>query len=412
VADLDTGHDALHHLLRRSDQYRLRHGRRHEHGFGDVEFLCRICRRIFFIGYVFLQVPAGYLASRGIAKHFLTASMVAWGIISMLTAYVSTETQLVTLRFVLGLAEGGMLPVALTLVAQWFPNEERGRATAIMIMFVPIANIISGPLAGLIVQNLGWRNLFLVEGIGTFFLILPWTLMVTEDPRKAKRLSEPERAFLVARLDAEQAALATRMEVAKATLGSIMKTSAMWKLIVINFFYQTAIYAFVIWLPTVIKTLTQTTMAGTGYLSMLPYIGTMIGMYAFGRISDRSGDRKTYVAMPLLGLAASLLLSVLLKDHIWLSFACLVFAGGFLQSAAPVFWTIPPLLFPASIAGGARGAINALGNLGGFLGPYLLGLLKDLSGSTDFGVLTLVAGLVVSAAITFTLPINRDGTAA
>lgn len=367
---------------------------------------------IFFVGYLFLQVPAGHLASRGVAKHFLTGSMIAWGIISIVTSFVQTETQLVVLRFILGLAEGAMLPVALTMISAWFPNEERGRATAIMIMFVPIANIISGPLAGLIIQNLGWRNLFLIEGVGTFFLILPWVLMVTEDPRKAKWISEAERNFIVSRLDAEQAALAARSATGEVSLGKVMMTSEMWKLIVMNFFYQAAIYAFVIWLPTVIKTLTQTSIAGTGYLSMLPYIGTMIGMYAFGRISDRSGDRKTYVALPLLGLAASLLMSVLLKDYIWLSFICLVFAGGFLQSAASVFWTIPPLLFPTNVAGGVRGAINALGNLGGFLGPYMLGYFKDLSGSTDTGVLMLVGFLVVSAAITYTLPINRDGTRA
>ncbi|BAI74689.1 tartrate transporter (plasmid) [Azospirillum sp. B510] len=367
---------------------------------------------IFFIGYIFLQVPAGHLASRGAAKHFLTGSMIAWGVISILTAFIQNETQLVILRFILGLAEGGMLPVALTMIAQWFPNEERGRATAIMIMFVPIANIISGPLAGVIIENFGWRNLFLIEGVGTFFLILPWMLMVTEDPRKAKWISEAERAFIVSRLDAEQAAIASRPETAKASLKQAMATSEMWKLIIMNFFYQTAIYAFVIWLPTVIKTLTQTSMASTGYLSMLPYIGTMIGMYTFGRLSDRSGDRKTYVALPLLGLAGSLLFSVLLQNHIWLSFACLVLAGGFLQSAASVFWTIPPLLFPASVAGGVRGAINALGNLGGFLGPYMLGFFKDLSGSTDSGVLMLVGFLVVSAAITYTLPIKRDGTRA
>jgi MFS family permease len=367
---------------------------------------------IFFIGYLFLQVPAGHLAARGAAKMFLTLSMVAWGIISIITAYIQSETQLVILRFVLGLAEGGMLPVALTMIAQWFPNEERARATAIMIMFVPIANIVSGPLAGIVIDNLGWRNLFLFEGIATFVLILPWMLMVTEDPRKAKWLPAAERDYIVSRLEAEQAALAQHPEVAKASLGKAMFTSEMWKLIIMNFFYQTAIYAFVIWLPTVIKTLTQTNMSATGYLSMLPYIGTMIGMYTFGRLSDRSGDRKTYVAVPLIGLAASLLFSVLLKDHVWLSFACLVLAGGFLQSAASVFWTIPPLLFPANVAGGVRGAINALGNLGGFLGPYLLGLFKDWSGSTDAGVLTLVAFLLVSAAITYTLPIKRDGTRA
>ncbi|MTJ83840.1 MAG: MFS transporter [Telmatospirillum sp.] len=365
---------------------------------------------IFFIGYLFLQVPGGHLASRGVAKKFLTWSMVAWGIISILTAFITSETQLIVLRFALGVAEGGMLPVALTMIAQWFPNEERGRATAIMIMFVPIANIVSGPIAGAVIENFGWRNLFLIEGIGTFFLILPWVLMVTEDPAKAKWISEAERDYIVGHLKAEQEELARNPVVRNASLMTIMATPAMWKLIVMNFFYQTAIYAFVIWLPTVIKTLTQTNMAGVGWLSMLPYVGTMIGMYLFGRLSDKSGNRKKYVILPLLGLALSLLFSVLLKDNVWLSFGCLVLAGAFLQAAASVFWTIPPLLFSASVAGGARGVINALGNLGGFLGPYLMGILKDAFGSTDYGVLALVAFLGISVLITASLPIRSDGT--
>ena len=364
---------------------------------------------IFFIGYLFLQVPAGHLAARGAAKNFLTWSMVAWGVISIVTAFVENSTQMIALRFVLGIAEGGMLPVALTMVANWFPDEERGRATAIMIMFVPIANIVSGPIAGVVIEYFGWRNLFLIEGIGTFVLILPWVLMVNENPEKARWISPVERSFIVDRIKAEQVALAQRPQAGNASLREVLATPAMWKLIVLNFFYQTAIYAFVIWLPTVIRNLTQANMAGTGWLSMLPYVGTMIGMYLIGRLSDRSRDRKTWVALPLLGLALSLLGSVLLAAHVWLSFACLVLAGGFLQAAAPVFWTIPPLLFPARVAGGARGAINALGNLGGFIGPYLMGVLKDAFGSTDYGVLALVVLLVIAAGIAMSLPIRKDG---
>lgn len=366
---------------------------------------------IFFVGYLFLQVPGGHLAARGIAKNFLTWSMVAWGIISIGTAFIQSETQLIILRFVLGVAEGGMLPVVLTMISKWFPDEERGRATAITIMFVPIANIVSGPIAGLVIQHFGWRDLFLFEGIGSFVLIIPWVLMVQEDPQKAKWISQVERDYIVGNLQAEQERLALNPKVKNASFLQVMANAAMWKLIIINFFYQTAIYAFVIWLPTVIKNLTQTNIADTGLLSMLPYVGTMIGMYTIGRLSDKSGKRKKYVILPLLGLALSLLLSVVFKDQVWLSFTCLVFAGAFLQAAASVFWTIPPKLFSAPVAGGARGAINALGNLGGFLGPFLMGWLKDMSGSTDFGVLTLVGLLAIAALITTTLPTGEGAKA-
>ncbi len=119
---------------------------------------------IFFVGYLVLQVPGGHLASRGVAKKFLTWSMVAWGVISIATAFATSQTQLIALRFALGVAEGGMLPVVLTMISKWFPDKERGRATAITIMFVPIANIISGPISGQIIQSFGWRGLFLSRG--------------------------------------------------------------------------------------------------------------------------------------------------------------------------------------------------------------------------------------------------------
>jgi MFS family permease len=359
---------------------------------------------IFFVGYLILQVPGGHLASHGIAKTFLTWSMVAWGVISIATAYTTSETQLITLRFLLGLAEGGMLPVVLTMISKWFPDKERGRAMAITIMFVPIANIVSGPISGQIIQSFGWRGLFLFEGIASFFLIIPWVLMVEEDPEKAKWISPIERDYILGNLRAEQERIDETTAIKNASFLQVMGEPAMWKLIVINFFYQAAIYAFVIWLPSVIKNLTQTNIANVGLLSALPYIGTMIGMYAIGLLSDKSGKRKRFVIIPLLCLALSLLLSVVFKNVVWLSFSCLVLAGAFLQAAASVFWTIPPLLFAASVAGAARGAINALGNLGGFLGPFLMGWLEDVFGGTDYGILTLVGFLVTSAVITTTLP--------
>ena len=359
---------------------------------------------IFFFGYLVLQVPGGHLASRGTAKAFLTWSMVAWGAISIATAYAASEVQLMALRFLLGLAEGGMLPVVLTMISKWFPDHERGRATAITIMFVPIANIISGPISGLVIQGFGWRGLFLFEGVVSFLLILPWVLMVEEDPQKAKWISSIERDYILSHLRAEQERIAQTPAIQKASLSQVMGDSALWKLIAVNFLYQTAIYAFVIWLPTVIKNLTQTNIANVGFLSALPYIGAMAGMYAIGRLSDQTGRRKRFVMLPLLGLALSLLLSVTFKHEVWLSFSCLVLAGAFLQAAAPVFWTIPPKLFAASVAGAARGVINALCNLGGFLGPFLMGWLADAFGGTDYGVLALVACLVISGVLTTTLP--------
>jgi MFS family permease len=357
---------------------------------------------IFFIGYLFLQVPGGQIASRGAAKKFLTWSMVVWGIISIATALITSQTQLLVLRFLLGVAEGGMLPVALTMISKWFVDEERCRATAIMILFVPIASMISAPLAGIVIQNWGWRELFFIEGVLTFFLIIPWVLMVEEDPRKAKWLSAEERDYIVARLDAEQQVLARGT--GNATFGEVMRFGVMWKLIILNFFYQTAISSFVTWLPTLIKDLLQTNMTGVGAFALLPYIGTMVGMLTIGTLSDKTGKRKHFVILPLCGLAVSILFYVLMKNQIWISYACLVAAGFFLQAAAAPFWTIPPLLFPSNVAGAARGVLNALGNLGGFVGPFVVGWCISEFGSTDYGMIFNVIVLGLAALVAISLP--------
>ncbi len=136
-----------------------------------------------------------------------------------------------------------------------------------------------------------------------------------------------------------------------------------------NFFYQTGIYGYTLWLPTILKELTHSSMGQVGMLAILPYVGAIAGMFLFSFLSDRTGKRKLFVCLPLIGFALCMFLSVALKNQIWLAYAALVGCGFFLQSAAGVFWTIPARLFSAEMAGGARGVINARGNLGGLLRP-------------------------------------------
>lgn len=357
---------------------------------------------IFFIGYLFLQVPGGQFAAKRSGKKFITYSIVFWAVISVLTGIITNATHLLILRFALGVAEGGMLPVVLTMVSNWFPNEERGRANAIVILFVPIAAIITGPLSGYIIAMSDWRWLFIVEGIGSLFVLIPWLLMVSDRPETASWISREEKEYIVEKLREEEAEV-EKTSVKHASLKDVLPNVTMWKLIALNFCYQSGIYGFGMWLPTLLKNLTHTGMAQIGWLTVMPYIGCAIGMLTISNISDRTGRRKEFVVLPLVGFALCLLLSVKTQDYIWISYAFLVGCGFFLQAAAGVFWTIPPRIFSAEVAGGARGVINALGNLGGFVGPYAVGLLIQMY-SYDMGVYSLVALLFIGAAITLTLP--------
>lgn len=365
---------------------------------------------IFFLGYLFLQVPGGKIAVHGSGKKFIGWSLVAWAVISVLTGLVTNHYQLLALRFLLGVAEGGMLPVVLTMISNWFPDAERGRANAIVIMFVPIAGIITAPLSGWIITALDWRWLFIIEGLLSLVVLVLWSLTVYDRPQEARWISEAEKKYLVETLAAEQRAIAGKKTVVNASLGAVLSDRTMWQLIALNFFYQTGIYGYTLWLPTILKELTHTSMGQVGMLAILPYVGAIAGMFLFSSLSDRTGKRKLFVSLPLIGFATCMFLSVVLKENVWLSYTALVGCGFFLQSAAGVFWTIPARLFSAEMAGGARGVINALGNLGGFCGPYAVGVLITLY-SKDAGVYCLAISLAIAALMALLLPAKCDAKA-
>lgn len=302
-----------------------------------------------------------------------------------------------------------MLPVVLTMISNWFPDAERGRANAIVIMFVPIAGIITAPLSGWIITVLDWRWLFIIEGLLSVAVLLLWAYTVYDRPQEARWISDAEKHYLVETLAAEQKAIAGT-EVKNASLSAVLSDKTMWQLIALNFFYQTGIYGYTLWLPTILKELTHSSMGQVGVLAILPYVGAIAGMFLFSSLSDRTGKRKLFVCLPLIGFALCMFLSVALKNQIWLSYAALVGCGFFLQSAAGVFWTIPARLFSAEMAGGARGVINALGNLGGFCGPYAVGVLITLY-SKDAGVYCLAISLALAALMAVLLPAKCDAGA-
>lgn len=361
---------------------------------------------IFFIGYLFLQVPGGKLAVYGNGKRFIGWSLLAWAVISLLTGLASNQYQLLALRFALGVSEGGMLPVVLTMIGNWFPDAERGRANAIVIMFVPIAGILTAPLSGWIITAWDWRMLFFVEGVLSLFVMALWHFTISNRPQEAKWISAAEKQYLIKTLHDEQLLIKGKNS-RKASLRQVMREPVMWRLILVNFFYQTGIYGYTLWLPTILKGLTHGNLEQVGWLAILPYVCAIFGMFLFSALSDATGRRKLFVALPLGGFALCMALSVLLKAHIWWSYAALVGCGFFIQSAAGVFWSIPPRLFNAEVAGGARGVINALGNLGGFCGPYMVGVLI-VAYSKDAGVYSLAISLAIASLLALTLPARCD----
>jgi MFS family permease len=177
-----------------------------------------------------------------------------------------------------------------------------------------------------------------------------------------------------------------------------------WKLVVIYFCYQTGNYGYTIWLPSIIKELTKTGIGIVGLLSTLPWIATLVGLYVIGYFSDRSQNRRLTVVFTMISFAVCFFVATEFKSIMWLSFLLLVMSGFFIKPTTGIFWTMPPLLFPTGVAGGVRGVIVAFGNLGGFVGPFIVGWITTRYHNSDYGIMALVCFLLVGALVTMTMP--------
>jgi MFS family permease len=363
---------------------------------------------IFFIGYLFLQIPGGHIAELGSAKKFIAATILAWGLISVATGFVTSETQLLVLRFLLGVAEGGIFPAMLVIVSHWFPPEERGRANSFFIMNLPIASMITGPISGWLITEWSWRQVFVVEGLVSVLLLAVWWPLIDDRPQDAKWISPEERDYLLSRQREEEALLQSTVKV-DSSYKDVVFNLNVWKLVAFFFFYMIGILGFTIWLPTILKSLMNTGMVAVGLLSAVPYIATIAGMYVTGWFSDRTMNRRLFIAIPALGFAVCFFCATAFRTEVWVAYAFLVGCGFFMQGFAGSFWTIPRILLPSHVAGGATGMINGLGNLGGFVGPFLVGWLTTQTHSTDAGVYAMGGALLISFAVAFTLPARTAG---
>lgn len=378
-----------------------------EADLGITSQMAGVASGIFFIGYLFLQIPGGRIAVNGSGKRFIAWSLVAWAIVSVATGFVTHEYQLLVLRFILGVSEGGMLPVVLTMVSNWFPEKELGRANAFVMMFAPLGGMLTAPVSGAIIAALDWRWLFIIEGLLSLVVLAVWWFMISDRPEEARWLPQAEREYLVNTLAAERAAKLAEAPVSKAPVKDVFRNPGLMKLVILNFFYQTGDYGYTLWLPTILKGLTGGNMASVGFLAVLPFVATLAGIYVISLFSDRSGKRRLWVRFSLYCFAAALIASVVLREHVVAAYIALVICGFFLKAATSPFWSMPGRIAAPEVAGSARGVINGLGNLGGFCGPYLVGVMIYLYGQ-NVAVCALAGSLLIAGTMTFLLPKKCD----
>ncbi len=361
---------------------------------------------VFFIGYMLLQVPAGHIAEHLSAKKYVLWSIFAMGTVTFLTGFVQNGGQLIGMRFLLGIAEGGIYPALLIVVSKWFPAREIGRANAIFLTSLPLSTVLTNPLSAWIVSRYDWRWMFFLEGGLSLLLVVIWLPMISDRPGDAKWISPAEKQYLEETLLAERQASERHFQATGVNWSykQLLLDKNLWLMVLITICYTSGQYGFSVWLPTLLSNLTRMSLSNVGWLSSLPFVAAVGGLYLFGALSDKSGNRRLWTAVSLAGFSASLLVATLFNRWVWISFTLLIVTGIFLKAMQSPFWAMPALLFPPGLSGGARGFINAVGNLGGFVGPLLVGWSVTLTGKMQYGSYCLVLALLIGSGITLFLP--------
>jgi ACS family tartrate transporter-like MFS transporter len=360
---------------------------------------------VFFIGYALFEVPSNLLLARVGARRWIARIMVTWGVISVAMMFVRGPLSFYVLRFVLGVAEAGFLPGVIYYLAQWFPRAQRARAISWFMIGIPLSTVLGAPLAGLLLQLNGWHNLagwqwlYLIEGLPAVLLGFVVWYRLPDTPRQARWLSTPEQTALMTAIAAENDGVAARHVL---SVRQVLLHPTVWLLGFVLFACQCGSYGLTLWIPQIVKGLSGQSDLMVGLLSALPYIAAAIGMVVLGISSDRSGERFWHVALPSLLGAAGFAASAFLHTPLPALLALTVAAVGDLGSRGP-FWALPPRFLTGSALAAGIALINTMGAVGGFVGPYAVGLVKDFTGSFTGGLLLLSGLLVVSAVATLAL---------
>jgi MFS family permease len=353
---------------------------------------------LFFFGYVLLQIPGGYLAERWSAKKFVSALLVTWGLCAVVCGLVRTQTEFFIMRFLLGVTEGGVWPATLVLLAHWFPRTERARANAYWMLCLPAAVVISSPVSGWILGRWGWRVMIVSEGALPFVWLIIWTWYIADHPRGARWISTPEREFLETTLDREAAELETGRQ--ESIFMTFFRPEVLM-LVFIYFIMNSFNYGYQAWLPSAIEAGARNmSRFMVGVLYAIPYLVTMAGMVLNSRHSDRHRERRGHLGFALAWGGVFMVAGVLAQQYSGaLAFALLALVGAGSYGGHGPFWAIPTETLPRKVAGSAMGLINALGNLGGYFGPYIVGWLNKQTGNFVYGFGLLGVALILGGFI-------------
>ena len=355
----------------------------------------------FYWAYFIFEVPSNIAMEKVGARLWIARIMITWGLLAGATAFVTGATSFGVLRFLLGAAEAGFFPGIILYFTYWFPSYHHARIVSGFLIGLPIAVAAGAPLSTALLELdgllglRGWQIMYLAEGIPTFVIGIVTLFVLTDKPEQAKFLTRDEKAWLRARLDAER------------TAKESVRTFTLWqslidpKVLLLSLNYLgivTASLGMLFFIPQIIKSIGVTNNMTVGWLTMVPYICGGIGLVVWGFISDRMNERRWNLLVACIVSTAGLVMAGMTMGTWWSLVGMSVAAVGFYGSKGP-FWAMPPMFLTGTAAAAAIAWINSIGNLGGFFGPWYVGLMKDATGSFSGGLYGLALLGLISAIV-------------
>jgi MFS transporter, ACS family, tartrate transporter len=356
---------------------------------------------VFFIGYFLLEIPSNLALHRFGARRWIARIMVTWAVISACTALVSGPLGFYAVRFLLGVAEAGFFPGMILYLSYWFPARERAKAVGFFMSAIAISYALGAPVSGAVMSIFGgvagltdWQWLFIVEAIPALIASVAVYRFLDDGPEHARWLAADEREWLAERLRGEEQ---TRLARERHTIGQTLKDRRVLGFAALYFCMVVNVYGLSFWVGEIVDKVGGLSDVGKGFVTAIPYAVAIVGMIVIPRHSDRTGERKGHIAVALAIAAVAFALSTVVSPVA--AIAALAVGLFFLLGVHGVFWTMPAALLSGTAAAAGIALVNSIGNLGGFVGPYLVGLVKDATGSTDGGLIALAVILLVGAVL-------------
>ncbi|MBS0347608.1 MAG: MFS transporter [Proteobacteria bacterium] len=356
---------------------------------------------IFFIGYFLFEVPSNVMMNKYGPRVWIARILVSWGVLAALSAFVQTPTHLYILRFLLGVAEAGFFPGIIVYLTYWFRSKELATTVALFTAAIPVSYIIGAPLSTWIMDNIhwlgwsGWRWMLFLEGVPAIIFGVVCYLRLTDRPKDADWLSQEEKDWLESELARDRS---SRKNVKHLSIAQAIRNGKVLYLAFIYFVYQCGSLGIGYWMPQIIKGLSKSlTTSEIGLVAMVPYIVATLAMIVWSKSSDLRNERKFHTAIPL-AVSTSALACAGAIDSPVVAMALITVALAGLYSFKSPFWALPTLFLSRETASVSIAVINSIGNLGGFVGPYMIGVIKSNgAGQGAASALSFLSGLLLLA---------------